>query len=85
MALSYCYCSNRLPFYVLHCQLPTRKVEKYFLPLLDTLKTIAVCIKATLSLRSRDKLSTLVLQLVQNGYRMLYGSFDGLATLLICP
>ena len=52
--------------------------------------TIALCIKAstaTLSLRSADKLNTLVLQLVRNDYqmRLLYSSFDGLATLLICP
>ena len=58
------------------------KVPFRYLHLLDSLKTIAPCIKAsaaTLSLRSTDKLNTLILQLVQNGYRMLYSHFDGLA------
>ena len=38
---------------------------------------------AALSLCSTDQLNTFVLQLVQNGYWMLYSHFDGLATLLI--
>ena len=34
---------------------------------------------------SWDKLKTLVLQLIQKGYRMLYSRFAGLAILFVCP
>ena len=42
-ALSYCFCWNRLPFYVLHGQRPTREVESSFQTLFTFAhKTIAL-------------------------------------------